>query len=120
MAALEAILPKSEEEFTTVAYWDRFYALREDRAFEWYVDAARSAEVMCPLVASRVEAAGSNLVVNLGCGTCEFPRAMAEAWGVGAAEVPRLRVLSVDTSRGWALLRDKNTKYFNEEEKLVL
>ena len=26
----------------------------------------------------------------------------------------------VDTSRGWALLRDKNTKYFNEEEKLVL
>ena len=26
----------------------------------------------------------------------------------------------VDTSRGWALLRDKNTKYFNEEERLVL
>ena len=33
MAALDAILPQDEEEFATVAYWDKFYALRDDKPF---------------------------------------------------------------------------------------
>jgi len=91
MAALTEILPTDEEEFTTVQYWDRFYALREDAAFEWYVDGARAAALVLRALG---DGAAAPLVVNLGGGTCTFPRAFAAAWrGASAA-----RVLSVDTS----------------------
>ena len=38
------LLPRSESEFQTVEYWERFYALRA-APFEWYVDAERTASL---------------------------------------------------------------------------
>ena len=98
-AALDAILPQDEEEFATVAYWDKFYALRDDKPFEWYVDAARGAAIVAAALGDAAAGGGERLVVNLGCGTCEVPRALAEARAARPA-LGALRVLSVDNSAG--------------------
>jgi SAM-dependent methyltransferase len=90
-AAARDLLPKSEDEFGTVAYWDAFYEKRGDAVFHWYVDGDRGAALV---EAALGEGAGERLVVNLGCGTCEVPQALAAQW----RGPQRLRVLSVDTS----------------------
>ncbi|KAJ1460255.1 hypothetical protein M885DRAFT_510075 [Pelagophyceae sp. CCMP2097] len=82
------VLPSSEAEFATVAYWDRFYAAQRGENFEWYVDAAR-----CAAVCSHFVGDGEDFVLNLGCGTCGFPFELALL-------KPEAEILSVDYSAG--------------------
>ena len=77
--AARALLPRSVDDFGTVSYWDSFYDNRGDEAFHWYVDGPRGADIIIAAVEC-CDSAGQLLVVNLGCGTCEVPKALAERW----------------------------------------
>ena len=92
--AARDLLPKSADEFGTVGYWDAFYQKRGDAVFHWYVDGARGAALVDAALADVNSSDGERLVVNLGCGTCEVPRGLAERW----RGPHKLRVLSVDVS----------------------
>ena len=90
--AARDLLPKSADEFGTVGYWDSFYQKRGDAVFHWYVDGARGAALVDAAIDDSSD--GERLVVNLGCGTCEVPRGLAERW----RGPQTMRVLSVDVS----------------------
>ena len=72
------LLPNSEDEFSEVAYWDRFHS--EKGQFEWYIPAREFAKL--------VEKHAMGPILNLGCGTCRWPLfSSAEVLSVDNSEV---------------------------------
>uniref|UniRef100_A0A8C4QPQ6 eEF1A lysine and N-terminal methyltransferase n=1 Tax=Eptatretus burgeri TaxID=7764 RepID=A0A8C4QPQ6_EPTBU len=71
-----ALLPRSPREFSDPRYWERFFALRGERPFEWYAEW----EDVAPVV-KRYLKPGDQVLLP-GCGTSDLPSGLLTA-GVG-------------------------------------
>jgi ubiquinone/menaquinone biosynthesis C-methylase UbiE len=61
-----SLLPDSQNEFRSKAYWDDFFLKRQNEAFEWYGDYSEIAQLLSSTVAK------TDRVLIIGCGNSNF------------------------------------------------